>query len=85
MKDKTTEDEIYKKILRALYKNLGEGPYRIEFGTDDGGRHVQIKIGMTNPQARLENEYPNFPLEIWPGTDGWRVIIMKVPKEMLYA
>ena len=85
MKQKSSEDEIYKKILRAMYKNLGEGPYRIEFSADDGGSYVCIKIGMTNPQGRLEDEYPNFPLEVWPGDDGWRVIIKKVPKEMMYA
>ena len=83
MKDKIDEDTIYMQLLKVLYEHLGEAAYRIKFTSDDGGSMVQVQMGMKDPQDVLENEYPNFPPDIWPTFMGWRVVIVQMPEESL--
>jgi len=83
MKNKLDEDTTYLELLKVLHNHLGEGPYRIKFTSDDGGSMVHVQIGMKDPFGLLEDEYPNFPLHIWPSFMGHRVVIVQMPKEML--
>ena len=83
MKKKLDEDTTYLELLKVLHNHLGEGPYRIKFTSDDGGSMVHVQIGMKDPLGLLEDEYPNFPLHIWPSFMGHRVVIVQMPKEML--
>ena len=73
-------------VLEALKKEVGvwcADPFFVQFGSDDGGKYLEILIEREQPSGRLEP----WIYEALPSSRycGWRLIVSKCPMGYINA
>ena len=66
--------------IRLIANNF-DGKYHVIIGSDDGGKVIEIRVEMKNPDAPLAEEHPSFPIRALRDLEG-RHVIFKVPLGM---
>ena len=70
-------EEVLVDVIRVAASHFN-GQYHVVIGTDDGGKVIEVRVEMKDPQRPLLEEHPKFPVSQIRKCGG-RIILFKVP------
>ena len=83
-KKQNKQDAINSLTLKI--SDYFSGRYEVRAISDDGGSLIEVQVEVDEPSLTIEAQYSDFPLdEVVPKWNGWRVVVLKVPRGYIDA